>query len=262
MTGGAGGSGRLAGKVAVVTGAGRGIGETTARRFAEEGATVVCADIDGGTANGTADRIAAAGGNAVGVEADVSTEAGNRAMIDAAADRGGLDILHANAAIQIMGSVEETTQNEWDALYATNLRGVHLGIREALPHLRRRGGGSIIITASLLGIVGDPDMAAYGAMKGGLRAMCRAIATAHGPENIRCNTICPGDVDTQMNIEFFEGQPDPEAARKEITDRYPLRRFATPADVANVAVFLASDEASYLSGIDIVVDGGLLARIY
>ncbi len=92
--------------------------------------------------------------------------------------------------------------------------------------------------------------------------MCRAVATAHGPENIRCNTICPADVDTAMNVQFFEHQPDPERARTEITDRYPLRRLATPTDVANAALFLASDEASYLTGIDIVVDGGLLARIY
>lgn len=262
MSGPGAASQRLAGKVAVVTGAGRGIGATTARRFAEEGAHVVCADIDGTSARDVAGSITASGGGATGVEADVSTEEGNRAMVAAAADHGGLDVLHANAAVQIMGPIEELTLEEWDALHATNLRGVHLGIREAMPLLRRRGGGSIIITASLLGIVGDPDMAAYGAMKGGLRAMCRAIATAHGPENIRCNTICPGDVDTQMNIEFFENQPDPEAARRRITDRYPLRRFATPEDVANVAVFLASDEASYLNGIDIVVDGGLLARIY
>lgn len=256
------GAGRLQGKIAIVTGAGGGIGSATAQRFAAEGATVICADIDGDSARRVAEVITEAGGQAIAAHADVSTEDGNRAMVEAAAAHGGLDILHANAAIQVMGSVEETTQQQWDALYATNLRGVHLGIREALPHLRRRGGGSIILTASLLGIVGDPDMAAYGAMKGGLRSMCRAIATAHGPENIRCNTICPGDVDTQMNIEFFESQPDPEAARKEITDRYPLRRFASPEDVANVALFLGSDEAAYLNGIDIVVDGGLLARIY
>ena len=92
--------------------------------------------------------------------------------------------------------------------------------------------------------------------------MCRALATAHGPENVRVNTICPGDVGTEMNKQFFAYHPDPEAARQRITERYPLRRFATPADVANVAVFLASDEASYLTGIDIIVDGGLLARIY
>lgn len=254
---------RLAGKVAIITGAGGGIGTVTATRFVEEGAAVVCVDIAGDSAQATADMITAAGGRAVAMKADVATEEGNQSMVDTAVSAfGGLDVLHANAAYQFMGSLEDTPPGEWDQLHATNLRGVYLGIREALPKLRARGGGSVIITASLLGIVGDTDMAAYGAMKGGLRAMCRALATAHGPENIRVNTICPGDVDTEMNKQFFAFHPDPEAARQKITERYPLRRFATPADVANVAVFLASDEASYLNGIDIVVDGGLLARIY
>jgi len=253
---------RLERKVAIVTGAGRGIGAAIAGRFAVESASVICADIDGGSAQRTEAAILAAGGTARAVEADVSTVKGNRDMVDAALALGGLDVFHANAAIQVMGRLEETSEADWDALHAANLRGVYLGIREALPQLRARGGGSIIITASLLGIVGDADMPAYGAMKGGLRALCRSLAAAHGPENIRCNTICPGDVETPMGADFFEHQADPDAARAEILERYPLRRFASPEDVANVALFLASDEASYLTGIDVVVDGGLLARIY
>jgi NAD(P)-dependent dehydrogenase (short-subunit alcohol dehydrogenase family) len=128
--------------------------------------------------------------------------------------------------------------------------------------MRARGGGSIVITASLLGITGDPDLPAYGATKGGLRAMCRSLAASLGPDNIRVNTICPGDVETPLLKEFFDFQPDPAAARKQITDRYPLGRFAEPRDVANAAVFLGSDDACYLTGIDILVDGGLRARIY
>ncbi len=253
---------RLDGKVAIVTGAGRGIGAAIAQRFAAEGASVVCADIDGRSARSTESAILTSGGVGRAVEADISTVNGNQAMIGAALELGGLDVLHANAAIQVMGRLEETSEADWDALHAANLRGVYLGIREALPHLRARGGGSIIITASLLGMVGDPDMPAYGAMKGGLRALCRSLAAAHGPENIRCNTICPGDVETPMGADFFAHQADPDGARAAILERYPLRRFATPEDVANVALFLASDEATYLTGIDVVVDGGLLARIY
>ncbi len=254
---------RLAGKAAVVTGAGRGIGAAVALRFAEDGARVTCVDIDGDAAVSTAGAIEEAGGTAVAVQADVATDDGNRRMVEETVTSfGGLDIVHLNAAVQILALLEDTSETEWDRMHATNLRGVFLGIRRALPHLRQRGGGSIIVTASVLGIVGDPDLPAYGAMKGGLRALVRGVATAHGPENIRCNTICPGDVDTPMGAEFFDHQPDPAAARKAVTDRYPLRRFAAPRDIANVAAFLASDDASYLTGIDVVVDGGLLARVY
>ena len=254
---------RLAGKIAIVTGAGQGVGEATAQRFAEEGAAVACVDINKETVQQTAAAIEQAGGRSLAVTADVSTEEGNASMVAEATQAfGGLDILHANAAIQVMGSLEATSPDDWDRLFATNLHGVARGIRNAVPHMRQRGGGSVVITASLLGMVGDPDLPAYGAMKGGLRSMTRSLATAYGPENIRINTICPGDIDTPLLKEFFDFQPDPETARREITALYPLRRFAMPRDIANVALFLASDDASYLTGTDIVVDGGLYARVY
>jgi NAD(P)-dependent dehydrogenase (short-subunit alcohol dehydrogenase family) len=256
-------NGRLKGKVAVVTGAARGIGAATASRFCAEGAAVICVDIDGDAVETTAKRLAEAGGTADAVQADVSTREGNERMVaHALAAYGGLDVVHANAAVQRIARLEETSDNDWDALFSVNLRGVGLGVRAALPALRDRGGGSVIVTASVLGIVGDPDLPAYGAMKGGLRSLCRSLAAAHGPENIRFNTICPGDVETPMLEEFFASQPDGAAARERILQCYPLRRFATPEDVANVAVFLASDEAAYLTGIDITVEGGLLAQVY
>jgi NAD(P)-dependent dehydrogenase (short-subunit alcohol dehydrogenase family) len=252
---------KLEGKVAIVTGAGRGVGAATVRRFAEEGAAVACVDVVPGTAALIAEEVSADGGRVFPLELDVSTEEGNREMVArTVAEFGGLDVLHANAAIQVMAGLEETSEEIWDRVHATNLRGVYLGLREAIPRLRERGGGSIVLTSSLLGMVGNPDLPAYGATKGGLRAMCRSLATAHGPEGIRVNTICPGDIDTPLLQDYFDHQPDPDAARREIEERYPLRRFASPVDIANVAVFLASDESSYLTGIDIVVDGGLLAK--
>jgi NAD(P)-dependent dehydrogenase (short-subunit alcohol dehydrogenase family) len=254
---------RMAGKVVIVTGAGQGIGAASATGFAEEGASVVCVDVKQAEVTQTAEAIIAAGGKALAVTADISTADGNRAMAQAAEEAfGGIDALHANAGIQVMARLEDTSEEDWDRLHSTNLRGVFLGIREVVPRMRARGGGSIVITASLLGIVGDPDLPAYGATKGGLRAMCRSLAASLGPDNIRVNTICPGDVETPLLKEFFDYQPDPAASRKEITDRYPLRRFADPRDIGNAAVFLASDDSSYITGIDIVVDGGLLARIY
>jgi NAD(P)-dependent dehydrogenase (short-subunit alcohol dehydrogenase family) len=252
---------RLAGKSVVVTGAAQGIGRATAVRFAEEGAVVTCVDIQADAVHDAARTIEQNGGRALPVVADIATDEGNRRMIRAAVDAGGgLDVLHANAAVQIMARLEDTSEDQWDRTHATNLRGVFLGVKNALPFLRRRGGGSIIITSSLLGYVGNPELPAYGAMKGGLRSLCRSLATAHGPENIRVNTICPGDVDTPLLQEYFDEQGDPDAARQEIMERYPLGRFATPRDIANLAVFLASDDASYITGIDIIVDGGLLAK--
>jgi NAD(P)-dependent dehydrogenase (short-subunit alcohol dehydrogenase family) len=254
---------RLEGRVAIVTGAGGGIGRATALRLASEGASVACVDIAAANAEATAAAVVAAGGTAAALAIDVSTRAGNEAMVaDTVAAFGAIDVLHANAAVQRMGQLDQSSDDDWDALYRTNLLGVGLGITAALPHFRARGGGSVIMTASLLGIVGDPDMPAYGAMKGGLRAMCRSLAAAHGPENIRFTTICPGDVQTPMLDEFFDHQPDPDDARARVLQHYPLRRFAQPEDIANLVAFLASDDAAYLTGIDIPIDGGLLAQIY
>jgi NAD(P)-dependent dehydrogenase (short-subunit alcohol dehydrogenase family) len=252
----------LAEKVAVVTGASRGIGAACAERLCAEGTAVVCV-ADQGDVEERAAELRAAGGRAVAVVADISTNAGNRAAIEAAREEfGGLDVLLANAALQVMGTVEEVDQDQLRAMHAVNVLGPYLATRHALPPMRERGGGSIVLMSSVLGIVGDGALPGYGATKGALRALCRSLATAYGPENIRCNTICPGDVETPMVAEFFEFQPDPELARAEVTERYPLRRIADPGDVAAAAAFFASDDAAFISGVDLVVDGGLLARIY
>lgn len=253
----------LTGKVAVVTGAARGIGAACSARLARDGAAVVCVDVLRDELGEKVEAISAAGSRAVAVTADVATAAGNDLAVETAIELyGGLDIFHANAAVQHMGRIDAASIDAWDEMHRVNLRGAYLGARAAIPRLSERGGGCVIFTASLLGLVGDPDLPAYGAMKGGLLALCRSLATAHGPQNIRVNTVCPGDVETEMVSEFFAFQPDPEAARLAITERYPLRRFAQPADVAAAVAFLASDDAGYITGIDLVVDGGLLARIY
>lgn len=253
-------SGRLAGKVALITGAARGIGRATAERFAAEQAHVICADTDADGVHATTEFIAHRGGAATPLVADV--RAATALIADAMAVHGRIDVLHANAAAQVMGDLEHTTPQDWDLMYSVNQRAVAESIREVLPHMRANSGGSIILTASLLALTGDPDLAMYGATKGALHALCRAVATAAGPDNIRCNTLCPGDVDTEMVREFFAFQADPEGARRDIEAKYPLRRIAQPHDVANAALFLASDEAAYITGTDIVIDGGLRARIY
>ena len=254
---------RLQGKVAIVTGAAGGIGSAVCRRFAEEGCSVVCVDRSSDPLCQLVEDVTAMGASALAVAADVSSDEGNRAAVAAASENfGGLDIFHANAVVQIMSRLEGATFDDWSTQFRTNLYGVASGFRHALPALRARGGGSLIATASLLGIVGDPDLPAYGAMKGGLRALARSMATAHGAEGIRVNTICPGDVETPLLDEYFSFQSDPTAAKARIVAQYPLGRLARPEDVANVALFLASDESSYISGIDIVIDGGLLAKIY
>jgi NAD(P)-dependent dehydrogenase (short-subunit alcohol dehydrogenase family) len=254
---------RLAGKVAIVTGAAGGIGSATAHRLARDGASVLCVDVDADGAQAVVEEVSRSGGAAAALAADVASAEGNRAMVAAAHNAWGrLDILHANAAVQEVADLRSTTPEQWQRLFEVNLRGVAWAVEAALPVLAADRGGSVVITSSLLGIVGDPDLPAYGAMKGGLRALCRSLAAAYGPQGVRVNTICPGDVNTPMLDDFFASQPDPDAARARILNHYPLRRFAEPEDVAAVVAFLGSDDARYLTGIDIVVDGGLLARIY
>jgi NAD(P)-dependent dehydrogenase (short-subunit alcohol dehydrogenase family) len=254
---------RLFGKVAVVTGAARGVGAAIASVFAQEGASVVAVDIQHPELEKSVAKAHAESHSITALIADIATPEGNKRAVECAVDKyGGLDCFVANAAIQRFGKLADTTIDTWDEVQAVNLRGAYLGAHAAIPEMGRRGGGSLIFIASVLGIVGDGDLAAYGAAKGGLRALCRSTAVAYGPQQIRCNTICPGDVYTELFEEYTRRAADQQAELTRLLASYPLGRMASLADVARATVFLASDDSSYITGTDLLVDGGLLAKVY
>lgn len=254
---------RLAGKVALITGAGSGIGRATALCFAAEGARVVVVDWKPEGGRETVARIQAEGGEALFVVADVSQEADVQRMVAATVDAfGRLDILVNNAAVQVFGTIPDTSTSDWQRVLDVNLKSVYLGCKYALPRMIAQGGGCIVNMSSALGLVGDPALPAYGATKGGILAMTRAMAQAHGRQQIRVNCICPGDVETPLVKEYFDQQPDPAAARRQVAGHYALGRIAQPEEIARVALFLACDDSSFLTGTAIVADGGLTSRCY
>ena len=250
---------RLDGKVALITGAGAGIGRETALLFASEGARVVVVDLDETTANAVATEIDGRGGEAIAVRADVSAAADANAMVAAAEERfGRLDVLFNNAGIMHPddGDSEQTDEAVWDRTMAVNLKGVWFGCRAGIPALRRAGGGSIINTASFVALVGaaTPQLA-YTASKGGVLAMTRELAVVHARENIRVNAICPGPLRTELLMSYL----DTEEKRDRRLVHVPMGRFGEAREIANGALYLASDESSYTTGAEFVVDGGLTA---
>jgi len=254
---------RLAGKVGIVTGGGTGIGRSTALRFAQEGAKVIIANRTESTGRDTVRAIVEAGGEAVWVRTDVARDEDAQAMVEAAVEAyGRLDILFNNAAIQTFGTAVSLQPAQWDEVVDINLKGMFLAAKYAVPSMASRGGGSIINHSSVLGLVGDPQLIAYCAAKAGIIGMTRSMAQAHGPEGIRVNALCPGDVETFIVRQYFDSQPDPDAARRYVSSQYALRRIAQPEEIANVALFLASDESSFITGTCIVADGGLTSRCY
>ncbi|MCW5982082.1 MAG: SDR family oxidoreductase [Bryobacteraceae bacterium] len=254
---------RLKDKVAIVTGAGSGIGKATAELFAREGASIVAADWNGQTGSQTAQGIHAAGGRALFTATDVSNAAAVRAMIELTMrEFGRLDVLVNNAAVQILGKLADTSEHDWDRIHSVNLKGVFLCTKYAIPAMIASGGGSIVNMASILGFVGDPDLAAYCAAKGGVIALTKATALGYGPAGIRVNCICPGDVDTPMVREYFDKDPHPDRLRQEIYGKYALRRIATPREIAEAALYLASDASAFVTATSLVVDGGLTSKCY
>jgi len=254
--------GRLAGKVAIITGAGSGIGRAMALLFAREGATVVAAGRTPASIEETVAMIRAeTGWEALAVAADVAIPADVERMVrETVARFGRIDILCNNAGIGSSKDVVAVEPDEWDRVFAVNVRGVYLGCKYALPHMLAQGGGSIINTASVLALVGAPERAAYCASKGAVVALTRQIAVEYADRGIRCNCLCPTTVDTPWVDRLLADAPDPVARRRALEERQPMGRLATAEDVAAAALYLASDDAAFVTGTAMVIDGGLSAR--
>lgn len=250
-------SGLLADKVALITGAASGQGRAAAQLFGAQGARVVVADFNDEGAAETVKMLEEQGSEGLAVHADVSVRADVDAMVNAAMERyGRLDVLYNNAAVQMSGRVVECTEDDWDLTIATNLSAIFWACRAALPHLLDGDGGSIINTASTLGLIGSEGYAAYGAAKAGLVLLTKQIAVEYGPA-VRANVIAPGSIDTPRFRKVLEKTPGAEKFVDGLKSTIPVRRLGTADDVARIALFLASDLSSYISGAVLPADGGL-----
>jgi 3(or 17)beta-hydroxysteroid dehydrogenase len=253
-------AGRLAGKAAFITGAGSGLGRAMATAFAGEGARVVVADIDVARGREAATSI---GERAVFLAHDVTSEEQWIAnLAEAARAFGRVDTLINNAGIGTRGTVETTTLAEWRRIHAVNLDGPFLGCKHAIPLIAAAGGGAIINISSVAGLIGARDSAAYCASKGGLRLLTKSVALhcAHRRNGVRCNSIHPVYTETPMVEEMLASARDPEKMREAMTAMIPLGRLGTPAELAAMAVYLASDEARFVTGAEFVFDGGYTAN--
>jgi 3-oxoacyl-[acyl-carrier protein] reductase len=249
----------LRGKVALITGAASGQGRAAAVLFARNGARVVVVDVNRDGAAETVEMVYATGGQGLAMHADVSTRAGNDEMVRVAAERfGRLDVLYNNAAVQMSGRLVDCSEEQWDRTIATNLSAIFWACRAAVPHMRAAGGGSIINTASVLGLIGSEGYAAYGAAKAGLVALTRQMAVELAP-TIRANVIAPGSIDTPRFRKVVDEMPDGAGFLSGMLAQLPLRRLGTADDIAQIALFLASDASAYTSGAVVPCDGGLAA---
>ncbi len=250
---------RLAGKVALITGGGTGIGRGTALAFAREGAKVAVAGRRLEKLQEVVGEIEFAGGEAIAVACDVSRAADAQNAVRKVVETfGKLNILVNNAGVLSVSTIEEIPEDEWDRLIDANLKGPFLMCRAALPEFRKVGGGAIVNVGSVLGLVAMKKRAAYCASKGGVTLLTKAIAIDHGHENIRANCICPSIVETELVSQLFN-TPDGDRVKRERLATIPLGRMGRPADIAELAVYLASDESSWLTGAAIPLDGGLTA---
>jgi NAD(P)-dependent dehydrogenase (short-subunit alcohol dehydrogenase family) len=256
---------RLAGRTAVITGGGSGIGRAAALRFATEGAEIAVLDLRLDGAAETAALVEKAGGRALALEADVANAASVDAAIDAAAaELGPLDVLFNNAGIFSRGSVAVAEEEDWDRCFAVNVKGVFLCSRAALRHMNPPDGAtaSIVNTASVAGLVAVENVAAYCAAKGAVVALTRSMANDLASRRVRVNAICPGTVQTPMidGLVAIRGGGDYDKGMAMTLEKYPIRRLGQPDDIANLALYLASEESSFLTGSIIAADGGMTSR--
>jgi NAD(P)-dependent dehydrogenase (short-subunit alcohol dehydrogenase family) len=249
---------RLDDKTVFVTGAGQGIGEATAKRCADEGAFVVVADVNPDTGEETvADIEDETAGGAEFVELDVTDGEAFHAAIDATAEEHGLDVVVNNAGVgHPPANVEDTDENVFEYVFDVNVRGVWNGCHAALPHLKEQGSGNIVNVGSLASRYGLPKQGVYSLTKGAVLNFTRAVAAEAGRDGVRCNAVLPAFTDTQLGRQFFETRENPEKVKEIMLERYPLGRLAQPDEIADAILFLASEEASYVTGEGLTVDGG------
>lgn len=254
--------GRVAGKVALVTGAGLGLGRASSLLLASEGARLVVSDIDESLAGNTAAEIVEAGGEALALRHDVSKPDDWSAVMAVVGQRfGRLDVLVNNAGIAIAKNIEDTSLEEWRRTMAVNLDGVFLGCQEGVKLMKKSGGGSIINLSSIDGIIGEADLAAYCASKGGVRTLTKAVAVhcAEQRYGIRCNSIHPGYIWTPQTENYLRDLGTLEQEKAKALSRHPIGFLGEPNDIAYMVLYLASDESKFVTGSEMVVDGGYLA---